>query len=229
MSNHEINKSEELFIVPDDIGFLAIKETLNPDKLSPELFFLESGENFVPYSKEEAKLVQNSVTDLIDSHFRLIQQGKTDFNPKYAKRILKKSTNIVADTEAYRAALLNPSWVEKRYRDENGAMFFKVNPNIRKFRFTAHILADYLLFSESLHAGSWPQPVNKHSPNSYDIMQSEKLKIVKAMTDQEYVDTTEKAYISLYNREQFHRKQIDEAKSKYSFFVPKILSDLKYI
>jgi hypothetical protein len=140
---------------------------------------------------------------------------------------LKKSTNIVNDAEIYKTVLFNPTWFEKRKREEDGSLVFKVNPSIRKFRFTAHVLADYLLFDESLRAGSWPQPVDKHSPNSYDVMQAEKMTIVKAMTDQEYVDTAEKAYISLFNREQFHRKQIEEAKNRYSF-VPKLLTDLKY-
>ena len=80
MSNSEFNKSEELFLVPTDLGSLAINETLEPDKVSPELFFLESGQQFVPFSREEAKLVQRSVTDLIDKHFLLSQERKTDFN-----------------------------------------------------------------------------------------------------------------------------------------------------
>ena len=228
MTNSEFNrKSEELFLVPDDLGSLAVNETFESDKVSPELFFLESGQQFVPFSREEAKLAQHSVTDLIDKHFLLSQERKTDFNPKYVKKIIGKSVGIIADAEIYRTVLLNPTWVEKRQRNEDGSMFFKVNPSIRKFRYTAHVLADFLLFDESLRAGSWPQPVDKHSPNSYDVMQAEKMTIVKAMTDQEYVDTAEKAYISLFNREQFHRKQIEEAKNTYSF-VPKLLTDLKY-
>ena len=227
MSNPEFNKSEELFIVPESLGSLVISETIKSGKKSPELLFLESGEEFVPYSREEAKLVDVSLSDLIGQHFTKSQEGGGNFSSKYISKLLKKSTSIVNDAEIYRTVLLNPTWVEKRKREEDGSLVFKVNPSIRKFRFTAHVLADYLLFDESLHAGSWPQPVDKHSPNSYDVMQAEKMTIVKAMTDQEYVDTAEKAYISLFNREQFHRKQIEEAKNRYSF-VPKLLTDLKY-
>jgi len=227
MSNPEFSKSEELFIVPDTLGSLVISETIASDTKSPELLFLESGEQFVPYSREEAKLVGVTLSDLIGQHFSKSQEGSGNFSSKYISKLLKKSTSIVNDAEIYKTVLLNPTWVEKRKREEDGSLVFKVNPSIRKFRFTAHVLADYLLFDESLRAGSWPQPVDKHSPNSYDVMQAEKMTIVKAMTDQEYVDTAEKAYISLFNREQFHRKQIEEAKNRYSF-VPKLLTDLKY-
>jgi len=227
MSNPEFNKSEELFIVPDSLGSLVISETIKSGKKSPELLFLESGEQFVPYSREEAKLVDVSLSDLIGQHFTKSQEGKGNFSSKYIAKLLKKSTSIVSDAEIYKTVLLNPAWVEKRKREEDGSLVFKVNPSIRKFHITAHVLADYLLFEESLQAGSWPQPVDKHSPNSYEVMQSEKMTMVKAMTDQEYVDTAEKAYISLFNREQFHRKQIEEARNKYSF-VPKLLTDLKY-
>ena len=227
MSNPEFSKSEELFIVPDTLGSLVISETIASDTKSPELLFLESGEQFVPYSREEAKLVGVTLSDLIGQHFSKSQEGSGNFSSKYISKLLKKSTSIVNDAEIYKTVLLNPTWVEKRKREEDGSLVFKVNPSIRKFRFTAHVLADYLLFDESMHAGSWPQPVDKHSPNSYDVMQAEKITIVKAMTDQEYVDTAEKAYISLFNREQFHRKQIEEAKNRYSF-VPKLLTDLKY-
>jgi len=227
MSNPEFSKSKELFIVPDSLGSLVISETIASDTKSPELLFLESGEQFVPYSREEAKLVGVTLSDLIGQHFSKSQEDSGNFSSKYISKLLKKSTSIVNDAEIYKTVLLNPTWVEKRKREEDGSLVFKVNPSIRKFRFTAHVLADYLLFDESLCAGSWPQPVDKHSPNSYDVMQAEKMTIVKAMTDQEYVDTAEKAYISLFNREQFHRKQIEEAKNKYSF-VPKLLTDLKY-
>jgi len=227
MSNPEFSKSKELFIVPDSLGSLVISETIASDTKSPELLFLESGEQFVPYSREEAKLVGVTLSDLIGQHFSKSQEGSGNFSSKYISKLLKKSTSIVNDAEIYKTVLLNPTWVEKRKREEDGSLVFKVNPSIRKFRFTAHVLADYLLFDESMHAGSWPQPVDKHSPNSYDVMQAEKMTIVKAMTDQEYVDTAEKAYISLFNREQFHRKQIEEAKNTYSF-VSKLLTDLKY-
>jgi len=227
MSNPEFSKSEELFIVPDTLGSLVISETIASDTKSPELLFLESGEQFVPYSREEAKLVGVTLSDLIGQHFSKSQEDSGNFSSKYISKLLKKSTSIVNDAEIYKTVLLNPTWVEKRKREEDGSLVFKVNPSIRKFRFTAHVLADYLLFNESLRAGSWPQPVDKHSPNSYDVMQAEKMTIVKAMTDQEYVDTAEKAYITLFNREQFHRKQIEEAKNRYSF-VPKLLTDLKY-
>ena len=227
MSSHEFKKSEQLFSVPNDLGQLAISEIIQSDTKSPELIFIESGEQFVPYSRDEAKLVNVSLSDLIGQHFKKSQEGNGNFNSKYVTKLLKKSTSIVNDAEIYRTVLLNPTWVEKRKREEDGSLVFKVNPSIRKFRFTAHVLADYLLFDESLRAGSWPQPVNKHSPNSYDVMQAEKMTVVKAMTDQEYVDTAEKAYIGLFNREQFHRKQIEEAKNTYSF-VSKLLTDLKY-
>jgi len=227
MSNPEFSKSEELFIVPDSLGSLVISEAIASDTKSPELLFLESGEQFVPYSREEAKLVGVTLSDLIGQHFSKSQEDSGNFSSKYISKLLKKSTSIVNDAEIYKTVLLNPTWVEKRKREEDGSLVFKVNPSIRKFRFTAHVLADYLLFNESLRAGSWPQPVDKHSPNSYDVMQAEKMTIVKAMTDQEYVDTAEKAYITLFNREQFHRKQIEEAKNRYSF-VPKLLTDLKY-
>ena len=227
MSNPEFSKSEELFIVPDTLGSLVISETIASDTKSPELLFLESGEQFVPYSREEAKLVGVTLSDLIGQHFSKSQEDSGNFSSKYISKLLKKSTSIVNDAEIYKTVLLNPTWVEKRKREEDGSLVFKVNSSIRKFRFTAHVLADYLLFDESLRAGSWPQPVDKHSPNSYDVMQAEKMTIVKAMTDQEYVDTAEKAYITLFNREQFHRKQIEEAKNRYSF-VPKLLTDLKY-
>ena len=227
MEDNKFETTPNNFYVPDDLGPLVISETIRSGTKSPELLFLESGEQFVPYSREEAKLVNQGLSDLIGQHFSKSQEGKGNFSSKYVTRLLKKSTGIISDTEIYRTVLLNPAWVEKRQRNEDGSMFFKVNPSIRKFRFTAHVLADYLLFDESLHAGSWPQPVDKYSPNSYEVMQSEKMTMVKAMTDQEYVDTAEKAYISLINREQFHRKQIEEAKNKYSF-VPKLLTDLKY-
>jgi len=227
MEDKKFEKTDNNFYIPDNLGSLVISETIKSGKKSPELLFLESGEQFVPYSREEAKLVDVSLSDLIGQHFTKSQEGKGNFSSKYIAKLLKKSTSIVSDAEIYKTVLLNPAWVEKRKREEDGSLVFKVNPSIRKFRFTAHVLADYVLFDESLRAGSWPQPVDKHSPNSYDVMQAEKMTIVKAMTDQEYVDTAEKAYISLFNREQFHRKQIEEAKNTYSF-VPKLLTDLKY-
>ncbi len=227
MANGEFQGKEGLFFVPDDLGSLAINKSIVSGKKSPELLFLESNEQFVPYSRDEAKLVAVSLSDLIGQHYAKSQEGKGRFSSKYITKLLKKSTAILSDVELYKSVLMNPDWVEKRKREDDGSLTFKVNANVRKFKFTAHVLADYLLFDECLRVGNWPQPVEKHSAHSYDMMFEEKMSIVKAMSDEAYVGTAEKAYLSLYKRGHFHRKQIEEARNKYSF-VPKLLSDLKY-
>jgi len=227
MVNGEFERNEDLVFVPDELGSLALNESSVLGKKSPELLFLESNEQFVPYSRDEAKLFAVSLSDLIGRHYAKSQEGKGSFSSKYITKLLKKSTAIVSDVELYKSVLMNPNWVEKRKKEDDGSLTFKVNANVRKFKFTAHVLADYLLFDESLRVGNWPQPVEKHSPHSYEVMFEEKMSIVKAMSDEEYVETAEKAYLSLYHRGEFHRKQIEEAKNGFSF-VPRILTQLKY-
>lgn len=205
----------------------AVQNAQEIEKISPDLFFLQSGEAFVPYSRNEAKLVQHSLSEIIEKHYLSSAENGANVSPKYVTKLVKYSADIVKDTEIYRSALLNPAWVEKRKKEADGTLTFKVNKEIRKFRFTANILADYMLFDESLHTGMWPQPVEAHNPNSYQSLHRKKVEIVNGLTDEEYVKIAEHAYISFFIRGQFHRNQIEEAKQRFTI-VPKILNGVKY-